>query len=100
MWERELNYTAMIWDLPTPQPELFELSFEEEPGGARPDRLCEVRPEDRVLRRTVDQIVDAVPGLPTLDDPAPQMVEQLQDIMRSFDTLLPVRSRPCAHWRA
>ena len=54
-----MNYTATIRDAPTPQPELFELSFEEEPGGARLDRLCEVRAQDRDLRRTVDQIVDA-----------------------------------------
>ena len=38
----------------------------------------------------MQQIVDPVPSLPTLDDPAPQMVDQLQDIMRFFDTLLPV----------
>ena len=35
------------------------------------------------------QIVDAVPSLPTLDDPAPQMVEQLPDIMHFFDALTP-----------
>ena len=44
------------------------------------------RPQDRVLRRTVQQIVDAVPSLPTLDDPAPHTV---QDIMHFFDTLTP-----------
>ena len=37
-----------------------------------------------------EQIVDAVPSVPVLDDPAPQTVEQLQDIMRIFETLLPV----------
>ena len=31
-------------------------------------------------RRTVQQIVDPVPLLPTLDDPAPQMVEQLVEV--------------------
>ena len=65
---------------PTPQPELF--SLEEEPGGARPDRLSAVSgPQERAQRRTVQQIVDPVPLLPTLDDPAPQMVEQLPDIL-------------------
>ena len=34
---------------PPPQPELFDLSFDEEPGGARPDRLVGVRPQERVL---------------------------------------------------
>ena len=47
-------------------------------------------PQEQVLGHTMDQIVDAVPSVPILDDPAPQMVEQLQDIMSSFDTLLPV----------
>ena len=74
---------------PTPQRELFELSFEEEPGGARPDRLCEVRPKDRDLRRTVDQIVDAVPGLPALDVPVPQMVDQPLVLLAGFDVLVP-----------
>ena len=86
VWGRELNYTATIQDPPTPQPELF--SLEEEPGGARPDRLSAVSgPQERAQRRTVQQIVDPVPLLPTLDDPAPQMVEQLPDIlhfMRAF----------------
>ena len=35
----------------------------------------------------MQEIVDAVPSLLFLDDPAPQMVEQLQDVMRFFDTL-------------
>ena len=37
--------------------------------------------QSRVSRHTVDQIVDAVPGLPTLDGPVPLMVE---------DALIPV----------
>ena len=48
VWGHEQNYTATIWNTPTPQPEVFSLSFEEEPGGARPDRLSEVRPQDRI----------------------------------------------------
>ena len=88
-WGREMNFTATIWEPPTPQPELFSL-YEEEPGGTGPDRLSTLSgPQERVLRRTVLQIVDAVPSLPTLDDPAPQMVEQFPDIMHFFDTLVP-----------
>ena len=61
---------------------------EEEPGGSRPDRLFAVsRPQDQVQRRTVQQIVDIAP-LPTLDDPAPQMVE-LPDVLRFFRVLSP-----------
>ena len=89
MWGHEQNYTATIRDPPTPQPELFDLSFEEEPGGARPDRLSEVRPQDRDLRRTVDQIVDAVPGFPALDVPVPQMIDQPVVLLAAFDVLVP-----------
>ena len=77
-------------EYPTPQPELFDLSFDEEPGGARPDRLSLVRPQDQVQRQTVDQIVDAVPGFPQLDVPVPQVMEQLPDVLRLFATRLPV----------
>ena len=72
---------------PTHTP-LFSL-FDEE--GSRPDRnatLSDVQELD--LRRTVQQIVDAVPLVPLLDDPVPQMVELLPDVMRFFDLLLPV----------
>ena len=70
VWEHEQNYTATVQDPPTPQPELFELSFEEEPGGSRPDRLAGVRPQERVQQHFVDQIVDTAPALPILDVPA------------------------------
>ena len=56
---------------------------------ARPDRLCEVRPQDRDLRRTVDQIVDAVPGLPAFDVPVPQMLDQPLALLAAFDFLVP-----------
>ena len=85
-WGHEVNYTATIRDPPTPQPELF--SLQEEPGRTRPDRIATLSgPQERVLRRTVQQIVDAVPSVPILDDPAPRMVEQLPDVMHFFDTL-------------
>ena len=89
VWGHELNHMATIRDPPTPQPELFELSFEEEPGGARPDRLSEVRPQNRDLRRTVDQIGDAVPGFPALDVLVPQMVDQPVVLLAAFDVLVP-----------
>ena len=41
--------------------------------GSRPDRLMEVRPQERVQRHTVDQVTAA----PMLDVPVPQMEEQL-----------------------
>ena len=57
------------------------MSLDEEAGGARPDRLYEVRPQEQVQRHTVDQTVNAVPGLPSLDVPVPLMVEQLADVL-------------------
>ena len=51
-------------------------------------RLSEVRPQERAQRRTVQQIVDPVP-LPTLDDPAPQMVGKLLNLAHFLDTPLP-----------
>ena len=68
---------------------LFNL-FDEDTEGARPDRLAGVRPQELDQRRTVEQIVDAVHLVPILDDPVPQMVEQLPDVIRLFDFLLPV----------
>ena len=81
------GYTATIRDPPTPHLELFSF-YDEEPGGTRPDRIATLsRPQEWGL---LEQIVDAVPLVPLLDDPVPQTVEQLQDITRFFDTLLPV----------
>ena len=76
--------------LPPPsQPELFELSFDEELGGARPAPLLEVLPQEQVQRHTVDQIVDAVPGLPTLDVLVPQMVEEPMALLMAFHFFVP-----------
>ena len=42
-----------------PQPELFDLSVEEEPGGSPPPCLGEQRgPQDQDQQRTVEQTVD------------------------------------------
>ena len=56
--------------------EFFSL-YGEELWGTRPDRLYEVRPQERVQRRTVEQNVDNSLFLPTLDVPVPQMENQL-----------------------
>ena len=39
----------------------------------------------RVQRRTVQQIVDAVPLVPLLDDPVPQMVDTVLEFFRALD---------------
>ena len=54
-------------------------------GGGRPPSLVDVRPQERVQQRTVEQIVDPVPLVPLLHDGVPQMVEQLVDILAPLD---------------
>ena len=57
--------------------------------GSRPDWLISAScPQERVLRRTVEQLVDYVPVFPLLDAPVPQMVDQSVDVLKIFDTLL------------
>ena len=73
---------------PTPHLELF--SLEEEPGGARPDRLPAVsRPQERVQRHTVEQMADGAPVLPKLDAPVPLVVEQPVAVLKILDNSLP-----------
>ena len=55
--------------------------------GSRPDRLTEVRPQERVLRRTVEQAGDVAPGLPALDVSVPQMVDPAAEVVRFFVSL-------------
>ena len=57
----------------------------EAPAAERPAPLLEVRPQERVQQRTVEQIVDPVPLVPLLHDVVPQMVEQLVDILSPLD---------------
>ena len=89
----EQYYTAKFRNIPPPQAagtEYFSLAVEDVPAaGSRLDRLFAVSgPRDRVQRRTAQQIVDIAPLL-ILDDPAPQMVEQLPDVLRFFRALSP-----------
>ena len=55
--------------------------FHEELGGARPDRLAGVRPQERVQRHTVELVVETFVFVPVLDAPEPPMVEQLVDVL-------------------
>ena len=55
-----------------------------------PDRLLDVSgPQERMQRRTMEQIVDCVPVVPLLDVPVPQMVDQLVVVLRPLDTVVP-----------
>ena len=89
----ELHYTEEFRTHPPPQAAgtvYFAMDVDDVPAalGSRPDRLSEVRPQERAQRRTVKQIVDPVP-LRALDDPAPQMVGQLLNLAHFLDTPLP-----------
>ena len=66
----EMHYTATFRTHPPPQaPCTVQWTWMTCPaaGGSRPDRLSDVGPQERVQRRTVEQTIDAVPSLPTLD---------------------------------
>ena len=65
------------------------------PAAGRPVPLLEVLPQERVQRRTVEQIVDPVPVVPLLHDAAPQMAEQLVDILTPLDFPVPSRLSKC-----
>ena len=90
-WGSELNYTAKIRRTPTPQAAgtvFYPMDVDDVPvAGSRPDRLTEVRPQERVLRRTVEQAGDVVPGLPALGAPVPQMVDTAAEVVRFFASL-------------
>ena len=66
----------------------FDL-YDEYTEGARPDRLVGVRPQERDQRHTVEQTVDTVLFVPSLDAPVPQMENQLVDVRRLFDVVIP-----------
>ena len=53
--------------------------------GMRPPPLVEGRPQERLQRRTAEQIADPVPVVPLLFMVEPQMVVQLVDMLFSLD---------------
>ena len=53
--------------------------FDEELGGGRP--------QARVLRRTVEPIIESFVPLPMIDAPVPQMVDQSAEVVRFFASL-------------
>ena len=90
--ESETKYTAKFRTTPPPQPVLFSL-YEEEPVGGRPASLAEAPgPQEWIQRRTVEHIVDFVcfaPMVQILDAPVPQTVDQLVEVLRPLDTVVP-----------
>ena len=86
-----MHFTATFRANPPPQAAgtvYYPMDVDEVPvAGSRPDRLTEVRPQERVLRRTVEQLVEPVRGVPVLDAPVPQMVGQAAEVDRFFASL-------------
>ena len=71
----------------------FAMDVDEVPAacGSRPDRLAPVSgPQERVQRHFVEHPVDPVRGVPILDAPVPQMVDQLVDVLKIIERSLPV----------
>ena len=91
----ELNFAAKIQRHPPPQAAgtvYYPMDVDDVPAakGSRPDRLLDVSgPQERVQRRTVEQIVDPVLEVPLLDAPVPQTVDQLVEVLRPLDTVVP-----------
>ena len=87
-----MKYTAAFRKMPSPRrlvPVYFAMDAGEDVGEApaaeRPAPLLEVLPQERVQRRTAEQIVDPVPVVPMLFMVEPQMVEQLVDMLSPLD---------------
>ena len=70
--------------------QLFCLDLDEAlaAGRSRPDRLTEVRPQERVQRHSVEQMADGAPVLPMLDAPVPLVVEQPVKVLKILNNSL------------
>ena len=83
------EHDALRRQKPPPRQAFFRLYDEEDAEWvARPLSVTDPRPQERVQRHTMEHIVDFVccsPMVQILDAPAPQMVEQLPDVLRFFD---------------
>ena len=87
--EREVHYTAAVrTTVPPPEPELFDLF--EEPGGGRPNLLLEPQgPQAGIQRHTMEHIADVVPMVQILDIPVLLGADQLVEVGRHLDFLIP-----------
>ena len=103
--QRQKTATARVWgreelhgevpEAPTPQEpgtRYFNLDDNDsvpELGGSRPDRLAGIRPQERVPRHIVEQIVDFAPVLPLLHAPVPQTMDSVGEVLKILDKLVP-----------
>ena len=87
--DRETKYTAAFRaTVPPPERELFDLF--EEPGGGRPDLLVEPQgPQAGIQRHTMEHIADVVPMVQILDIPVSLGADQLVEVGRHLDFLIP-----------
>ena len=70
------------------QPVLFQL-YEEEPGGRRPASLAEPPgPQEAGTATHMEQLADVAP-VPSLAVPEPQMVDQVVDMIKHVDSVVP-----------
>ena len=85
-----MHFTATFRANPPPLAagtQFFAMDVDEVPvAGSRPDWLTKLRPQERVLRRTVEQNVKPVRGVRVLDAPVPQMVDQAAVVLQGLDT--------------
>ena len=62
------------------------------PPGKRPASLAEPQgAQERVQRRTMEQVVGYVRVVPLLDAPVPQMVDKLEDVLKIVDLFVPAQ---------
>ena len=92
-WVRDEVHGRVPFE-PTPQEpgtQHFFLDDDSVPelGGSRPDRLVDVRPQERVPRRIVEQLVDTVPVVQLLHVPVQQMVDSVVEVLKILDKSLP-----------
>ena len=69
----------------------FTLDDDGDVLAARPTPLVEVRPQERVLRHTVEHIIDDLPYVQILDVLVPQMGNRLVEVLQKIDTLIPAQ---------
>ena len=70
--------------------ELYDAKGLMTPPPSRPTPLVEVRPQVGLERHFLEHMADICPYVQILDAPVPQTVGQLPDVLRFFDTLIPV----------
>ena len=69
--------------------EFFTFHDEEPAAGERPGPVEDPWPQERVRRHAVDQIVGTFVPVQILDDPVPLMVDQLVEVFKLLDNVVP-----------